>query len=81
VDLANNTANHVVTVTGSYDPNEKVARTSSGSSATSYYIDQDEWIDYVLRFQNTGTDTAFNVVVTDTIAAELDLATFIQGAA
>src|SRR5690606_32416995 len=45
------------------------------------YIDQDEWIDYTIRFQNTGTDTAFTVVITDTLQAELDMASFEQGLA
>lgn len=69
------------TVTGSYDPNDKTAFTSSGQSASEYLITQDEWIDYVIRFQNTGTDTAFTVVITDTLEAELDMATYAQGAA
>jgi uncharacterized repeat protein (TIGR01451 family) len=80
-----NTANNgfVATrpVTGSYDPNDKTAFTSSGQSATEYLITQDEWIDYVIRFQNTGTDTAFTVVITDTLEADLDMATYVQGAA
>lgn len=74
-DLSNNTVPLPVMVTGSFDPNEKVATTSSGSSASLYYVDLDEWIDYTIHFQNTGTDTAFNVVVTDTMPQELDLAT------
>ena len=80
-----NTANNgfVATrpVTGSYDPNDKTAFTSSGQSATEYLIAQDEWIDYVIRFQNTGTDTAFTVVITDTLEADLDMASYVQGAA
>ncbi|MBK7384812.1 MAG: T9SS type A sorting domain-containing protein [Flavobacteriales bacterium] len=67
-------------VTGSFDPNDKIARTSSAWSDALYYIDQDEWIDYTIRFQNTGTDTAFTVVVTDTVSAALDLLSFEQGA-
>ncbi|MEO8587764.1 MAG: T9SS type A sorting domain-containing protein [Flavobacteriales bacterium] len=67
-------------VTGSFDPNDKIARTSSGWSQTMYYIDQDEWIDYAIRFQNTGTDTAFTVLVTDTVGPVLDLLSFEQGA-
>ncbi|MBK8228275.1 MAG: SprB repeat-containing protein [Flavobacteriales bacterium] len=76
--LANNTATVAQLVTGSYDPNDKLAATSSGWSDELYYIDQDEWIDYTIRFQNTGTDTAFTVVITDTLAAELDMASFQQ---
>ncbi|MBK9629203.1 MAG: DUF11 domain-containing protein [Flavobacteriales bacterium] len=80
-DPSNNVANTSVTVTASMDPNEKVAATSSGSSDARYYIDRDEWIDYTLRFQNTGTDTAFNVVVTDTLPTELDPSSILIGAA
>ncbi len=76
----NNAAALTTVVTGSYDPNDKTARTSTQSSER-YLIDTDEWIDYTIRFQNTGTDTAFNVVITDTIPAQLDLATFEPGAA
>ncbi len=80
-DLSNNTYAHSVTVTGSFDPNDKTARTSSDLSRTEYYLQQDEWIDYTIRFQNTGTDTAFNIVVTDTLPLRLDPATIQMGAA
>lgn len=79
--LLNNTALEDGVITGSYDPNDKTARTSTGWSDVSYYLDQDQWIDYVIRFQNTGTDTAFTVVITDTLAAELDMGSFQQGLA
>jgi len=78
--LANNTATWVVTVTGSYDPNDKLANTSHGNSSTVYLIEEDEWIDYTIRFQNTGTDTAFLVVITDTLPQHLDPATIRMGA-
>ncbi|HPW27127.1 MAG TPA: hypothetical protein PLY31_08320, partial [Tenuifilaceae bacterium] len=70
--LTNNTSQEEVSVTGSFDPNDKTARTSSGWSDTLYYIDVDTWVDYTIRFQNTGTDTAFTVVVTDTIPLRSD---------
>ncbi|HRD53529.1 MAG TPA: hypothetical protein PKY96_12855, partial [Flavobacteriales bacterium] len=78
-DLANNTATNTRTITGSYDPNDKLAQTSSGSSSN-WIIDEDEWIDYTIRFQNTGTDTAFNILITDTLPANLDPATIQMGA-
>ncbi len=71
-DLTNNTVSSAQLVTGSYDPNDKVATTSSNASTTQYFIDGDEWVDYVIRFQNTGTDTAFNVIITDTLPSTLD---------
>ena len=66
---------------GSYDPNDKRARTSSGTSNEYFFINDDQWIDYTIRFQNTGTDTAFTVVVTDTLPATLDIASFEMGTA
>lgn len=78
---ANNSATSNTVITGSYDPNDKTARTSTEASNSSYFIDQDEWIDYLIRFQNTGTDTAFTVVITDTLSEVLDMASFQQGAA
>lgn len=79
-DLSNNTASTSVTVTGSYDPNDKRAQTSSGLSDQFYFIDADEYIDYTIRFQNTGTDTAFTVIVTDTLPTTLDPGSIIWGA-
>lgn len=66
---------HVITrtIVGAYDPNDKLVRTSSMGSASSYFLDLDEWVEYTVRFQNTGTAEAINVYITDTIAAELDL--------
>jgi len=79
--LANNSTVVSAIVVNSYDPNDKTARTSSGTSNELYFIDQDEWIDYTIRFQNTGTAEAIDVVITDTLAAELDMSSFEQGAA
>ncbi|MBK8497770.1 MAG: T9SS type A sorting domain-containing protein [Flavobacteriales bacterium] len=74
-DLSNNSANTAITITGSVDPNDKVAATSTRASESLYFINEDEWIDYVIRFHNTGTDTAFTIVVTDTLPSTLDPAT------
>ena len=79
-DLTNNTATSSVTVTASLDPNEKVAQTSSRLSNEFYFIDADDYIDYTIRFQNTGTDTAFTVIVTDTLPTTLDPGSIIWGA-
>jgi uncharacterized repeat protein (TIGR01451 family) len=79
-DLTNNTATNQRIVTGSYDPNDKLAATTSGSS-TVWDLDADEWIDYTIRFQNTGTDTAFNILITDTLPAILDAGSLQVGTA
>ena len=77
-DLGNNTATATQTVTGSYDPNDKLANTSNGNTAV-WQLGEDDWIDYTIRFQNTGTDTAFNVIITDTLPATLDPSTILWG--
>ncbi len=78
-DLSNNTAVLQTIITGAYDPNDKLARTSSGSD-TWWLPGDDQWIDYRIRFQNTGTDTAFNVLITDTLPPALDPASIVVGA-
>jgi uncharacterized repeat protein (TIGR01451 family) len=80
-DLANNVDVDGDIVVGSYDPNDKRAITSSRASDELYFINEDEWIDYTIRFQNTGTFLAEFVVITDTIPEELDMLSFEQGVA
>ena len=79
-NLDNNSAIDLRVITGAYDPNDKLARTSSGSD-TSWLPGEDQWVDYTIRFQNTGTDTAFNVLITDTLPLALDPASIVVGAA
>jgi hypothetical protein len=75
----NNTTSLSRTVTGSYDPNDKLVSTSLGSGSQ-WLLDEDEWIDYTIRFQNTGTDTAFHVLITDTLPSNLDPLSLQMGA-
>ena len=79
--LANNTVSMPSIITASYDPNDKQVRTSTGWSNTQYVIGTDTWLDYTIRFQNTGTDTAFTVVVVDTLPVEVAPLSFVPGAA
>ena len=58
-------------VTGSYDPNDK--RGFPKGLTEDHLILPNRSIDYVIRFQNTGTDTAFNIVVRDTLDFDLDI--------
>lgn len=66
-----------------YDPNDKQVypRRSEnplfGTNLTLF----DERLEYTIRFQNTGTDTAFNIVIRDTLSADLDWPTFLPGSA
>lgn len=64
---------------GSYDPNDKQAE-PSGFGAQ-HLIAKNTDIEYRIRFQNTGTDTAFRVVILDTLSTHLDAASVRPGAA
>lgn len=64
---------------GSYDPNYKAALPVGID--TLHFITNKTPIEYIVHFQNTGTDTAFQVVVTDTLSGLLDVTTLKMGAA
>lgn len=72
-NTANNMASTTVVITGSYDPNDKVGRTRNGDLDFVYFVDLDEWINYTIRFQNTGTAAAETVVIRDTIESDPDI--------
>lgn len=57
-------------VIGSYDPNDKQG--FPRGVGPQHLIRENTDIEYLIRFQNTGTDTAFTVVVRDTLTAVLD---------
>ena len=63
---------------GSYDPNDKQGF-PVGYGPT-HYIRPGTELEYLIRFQNTGTDTAFTVRVVDTLSAWLDPTTIRPGA-
>jgi uncharacterized repeat protein (TIGR01451 family) len=65
--LADNRSNLALEVRGSYDPNDK----QGTRTLTPTQVANGEFIDYTIRFQNTGTDTAFTVVIADTLANNL----------
>ncbi len=64
------TAIHCDQVRGSYDPNDKVGFPQGLTPA--HYIEKGQDIEYRIRFQNTGNDTAFLIRVVDTLPATLD---------
>ena len=64
---------------GSFDPNDKLA-TPSGWGEENFVAENTD-LEYKIRFQNTGTDTAFTVVIVDTISTFLDAKTIFPGAA
>lgn len=57
----------------SYDPNDK--QVSPQYTEQGYMFEEDS-LRFQIRFQNTGNDTAFLVVIRDTIDPNLDLSTF-----
>ncbi len=59
-------------VRGSFDPNDK----QSTPNLSLQQVSAGAYIEYMIRFQNTGTDTAFNIVVTDTLTSLLDESSF-----
>ena len=63
---------------GSWDPNDK--RGFPGGYTSENLIQANTEIEYMIRFQNTGTDTAFSVTIMDTLSSFLDLATLRPGA-
>lgn len=58
---------------GSYDPNDKMAFPTGFAEA--HLIEANTDLEYHIRFQNTGTDTAFTVIIKDTIDQNLQLET------
>lgn len=63
---------------GSFDPNDKQA--FPRGLGPSHTITSGTDLEYFIRFQNTGTDTAFNVVIRDTLPHSLDVNSLQQGA-
>jgi uncharacterized repeat protein (TIGR01451 family) len=58
---------------GSFDPNDKRVFNSEGLETET--VDKGQYIYYHIRFQNTGTDTAFKVRILDPLSPKLDLST------
>ena len=63
---------------GSFDPNDKQGFPAGYSAA--HYIRPGTDIEYTIQFQNTGTDTAFTVVLRDELSPWLDAGTVVPGA-
>lgn len=70
---ANNTAVVIQPVRGSYDPNDKTE--VNNGSFTPEQLSRKESLTYLVRFQNTGNDTAFRVIILDTLDSKLDPST------
>ncbi|MDF2451433.1 MAG: hypothetical protein K0S26_937, partial [Bacteroidota bacterium] len=64
-------------VTGSYDPNDKTGYPLG--TGVQHEVLPNQQLQYVIRFQNTGTDTAFTVVIRDTLDIDLDIFSVVSG--
>lgn len=62
---------------GSYDPNDK--RGFPAGYGQEHFIELGQELEYHIRFQNTGTDTAFTVVINDRLSEALDLTSIRPG--
>jgi uncharacterized repeat protein (TIGR01451 family) len=60
-------------VTAPIDPNDKIGFPLG--VGTTHAIRQNQQIEYLIRFQNVGTDTAFNIVIRDTLSTDLNIFT------
>ena len=70
-DPTNNFLSLIFVVRASVDPNGK-----SVYPVNTLNVNSDHWLTYTIDFQNTGTAPAENILITDTLDANLDLSTF-----
>lgn len=79
VNLNNNVDTIHQAVTGSWDPNNKLAYMTNYDNPNYQQVSSvnaNQRIEYVINFQNTGTGPAVNVVVNDLLSADLDANSF-----
>lgn len=72
-NLPNNIDTFSGILVGSYDPNAKNANPIGNGDE--HLIETNTVLDYTIQFQNTGTDTAFNIKVFDVLDNNLDIST------
>jgi len=74
VNQSNNNNNWEVYISGSLDPNDLLV---SDDTLTTLQLANPPWLDYIIRFQNTGNDTAFTVKILNPIdTKKLKFSTF-----
>lgn len=69
-NILNNTASINQPIVGSYDPNDK--QESHGGKILHSNFTANDYLNYMIRFENTGTANAINIKVTDVLDAKLD---------
>ena len=73
-DLDFNVAEVCLEILDSYDPNDKKV-VPVGITAEHYDSETGD-LKYTIRFQNTGSDVAYNIIIVDTLSESLDISTF-----
>ena len=72
-DQTNNTITKCWAVRNSWDPNDKAVMPQGEGTSGNIPHDDSTPMEYNIRFQNTGTDTAYSIFIIDTIDADLDI--------
>jgi uncharacterized repeat protein (TIGR01451 family) len=67
---------YVQAVRCSYDPNDKLVNPNRTDQFDENLTLFSEQLEYTIRFQNTGNDTAFHITLTDQLDSNLDWTTF-----
>lgn len=73
--IYNNYENHNVVVQGPYDPND-ISVSPQGFGPAGIITTDDSVLTYLVRFQNTGTYPAQNVIIRLALDSDLDISTF-----
>ncbi len=76
INPSNNSYSTTTMITGSYDPNHKSVQ-PNGFGEGNWLPTTTPYFDYQIEFQNTGNDTAFRIVIVDTLDTKFDFNTFI----
>lgn len=81
-DTTNNIDNDCRIISASYDPNDKQVRVAGASEVYEYQniILPNDRLEYMIRFQNTGSAPAYNIHIDDILPPQLDRATIQPGA-
>ena len=83
-DTTNNVSSDCHGLIGSFDPNDLQVASQQflqEGFVMADDIDDNDELTYLIRFQNTGNDTAYNVKIRDMIPSELNPASIVPGAA
>lgn len=70
ISLVNNSFINSQIVVASYDPNDKME--AHGGKIDINHFNQDDYLFYTIRFQNTGTSNAINIKIEDVLNEQLD---------